>query len=131
MSADSICSTALDTVPKAVAAGVVDMGTGMLLAVKTTESHPQAVLDMVAAGTKELYEGEMSMTIESTFKKVRGETDNDHYFQEIMVNSKNLIHYFSRLASSPNVVMTVICRADANLGLVVTKAREIATSETI
>ncbi len=103
----------------------------MLLAVKTTESHPQAVLDMVAAGTKELYEGEMAMTIESTFKKVRGESDNEHYFQEIMVNSKNLIHYFSRLASAPNVVMTVICRVDANLGLVVAKGREIATSETI
>ncbi len=31
MSADSICSAALDTVPKAVACGVVDMGTGCCL----------------------------------------------------------------------------------------------------
>ena len=42
MSADTAVASALSTVPKAVAAGVVDMETGMLLAIKTTESHPQA-----------------------------------------------------------------------------------------
>ena len=107
------------------------MGTGMLLAVKTVDSHPQAVLDMLAAATKDLYEGDMVMNIENTFKKIRGDGSNEHYFQEIIVNSKNLIHVFARLKAKQSVIMTVVCRGDANLGLVVTKAREIATSETI
>ncbi|MFO1349303.1 MAG: hypothetical protein U1F68_00920 [Gammaproteobacteria bacterium] len=131
MSADTIVATALSSVPKAVAAGVVDMGTGMLLAVKTTESHPQAVLDMVAAGSKELFEGDMSLAIESAFKKIRGDGSTEHYFSEILVNSKNLIHFFGRLASSPNYVITVVTRADANLGLVVTKCRDIVNKEIV
>ena len=95
------------------------------------KSHPQAVLDLVAAGTKELFEGETSLAIESTFKQVRGEANDERYFYEMLVNSKNLIHYFGRLSSNVGCILVVICRADANLGLVVTKSREIAQSETI
>jgi hypothetical protein len=131
MSADSIVSSALSNIPKAVAAGVVDMGTGMLLGVKTTESHPQEVLDMVAAGTKDIFEGDTSMSIEKTFKKTRGDSDKDHYFQEIIINSKNLIHVFSRLKSNQGVVMVVVCRIDANLGQVVMKSREICNTESV
>lgn len=131
MSADNIVAKALADVPKAVAAGVTDMGTGMLLAYKTVESHPQAVLDMLAAATKDLFEGDMVMSIESTFKKTRGDSSPDHYFQEIVVNSRNLIHVFSRLKSNQTIVMTVVCRIDANLGLVMTKAREVASAAVV
>ena len=131
MSADDVVARALSDVPKAVAAGITDMGTGMLLAYKTVESHPQAVLDMLAAATKDLYEGDMVLNIENTFKKVRGDTSAEHYFQEIIVNSKNLIHVFARLKSNQSIVLTVVCRIDANLGLVVSKAREVATGATI
>lgn len=131
MSVDTIVNKAMSDIPKAVASGVVDMGTGMLLAVKTTESHPQAVLDLVSAGSKELFEGDQTMSIEQAFKQIRGDESRAHYFHEILINSENLIHYFARLKSAPNVVMTVVCRADANLGLVVAKARMIAQSETI
>lgn len=131
MSAESIVSSALADVPKCVAAGVVDMETGMLLGVKTTDSHPQSVLDMVAAGTHELFEGDTTMNIEKAFRKVRGDEDGDHYFQEIFVNSRNLIHVFSRMACSQTIILVTVCRADANLGQVIVKTRNIARSETI
>lgn len=131
MSADTAVASAIANVPKAVAAGIVDMGTGMLLAVKTTESHPQAVLDMVAAGTKELFEGDVALAIEDTFKQIRGDALKQHYFHEILVNSTNLIHYFGRMASMPTCVLAIVCRADANLGLVVAKSREVLNRETI
>jgi len=131
MSADNIVAKALAEVPKALAAGITDMGTGMLLSYKTVESHPQAVLDMLAAATKDLFEGDMVMSIESTFKKTRGDSSSDHYFQEIIVNSKNLIHVFSRLKSNQAIVLTVVCRIDANLGLVVTKAREVVAGAVV
>jgi hypothetical protein len=38
-------------IPECVAAGYVDMATGMLLAVNTVDSHPQEVLDTVSAAT--------------------------------------------------------------------------------
>jgi hypothetical protein len=131
VSADNIVAKALADVPKAVAAGITDMSTGMLLAYKTVESHPQAVLDMLAAATKDLFEGDLVMSIESTFKKTRGDSSNDHYFQEIIVNSKNLIHVFSRLKSNQAIVLTVVCRIDANLGLVITKAREVVAGAVV
>ena len=126
-----MCKTMLNDVPKALAAGLVDMETGMLLAVKTTDSHPQEVMDMLAAGTKELFEGDMSMMIDKTFKKSRGDGNSEPYFKEIIINSKNLIHMFIRIPAMPNVVATVVCRIDANLGLVVTKCRSIVKTEKV
>jgi hypothetical protein len=131
MSADTMVSTALAEVPKCVAAGIVDMGTGMLLAVKTTESHPQQVMDMLAAATKELFEGDMAMDIEKTFKQTRGDTGEKHYFNEFIVNSQNLIHIFGRVPSSDSIVLVTVCRADANLGLVITKFRNSAQGDSI
>ena len=58
MSVDTIVNSVISDVPKSVAAGVVDMGTGLLLGVKTVDEHPQDVLDMLAAATHELYEGD-------------------------------------------------------------------------
>ncbi|MBL8193429.1 MAG: hypothetical protein JNM06_06575 [Blastocatellia bacterium] len=131
MSVDSIVNSLLKEVPKAVAAGVVDMDSGMLIAVKTVDSHPQQVLDLLAAATKDLFEGDNVMTIENVFKRARGVKSDERYFREIIVSSTNLLHFFSRLKSRQSIVLTVVCRMDANLGLVVTKARDITNRETI
>jgi hypothetical protein len=129
MSVESIINLSMKEIPKAVAAGVVDMASGMLLGVKTIDSHPQEVLDMVAAGTKEMFEGENSLTIEKMFKKVRGVVSDERYFREIVVGSTNLLHFFSRMKANQGMVMVVVCRADANLGLVLAKGRQIASTE--
>ena len=97
MSVDTILVKLMNDVPKAVAAGVVDMGTGMLLGVKTVDSHPQEVLDLVAAATKDLFEGDNVTQIENTFKRVRGIKSDERYFKEIVVMSTNLVHIFARL----------------------------------
>lgn len=131
MSAETIVKTALSSVPKAVASGVVDMGSGMLLSIKTVESHPQEVLDILAPATKEMFEGEMVSTIENLFKKARGVNSKEHYFQEILVSSTHLWHYFGRLKALPQVVVAVVTRGDANLGMVVMKARQIASTATL
>lgn len=131
MSAESIVKGSLSNVPKAVAAGIVDMSTGMLLAVKTVESHPQEVLDLVASATKDLFEGDNVMIVEQLFKRSRGVESTERYFQEILISSTNLWHYFGRLGSNDKVVLTVVCRADVNLGLMLMKCREIRASETV
>ena len=131
MSAEAIVKRSIDEVPKAVAGGVVDMGSGMLLAIKTVDSHPQQVIDLLAAATRELFEGDMVTTIESLFKQSRGVESDERYFQEIMISSTNLWHYFGRLKASPETVMTVVTRADVNLGLMIVKCRAILESETL
>ena len=131
MSVDTILMKSMKDIPKAVAAGVVDMSTGMLLGVKTVDSHPQEVLDLVAAATKDLFEGDNVTTIEDTFKRMRGVNTNERYFKEIVVMSTNLLHIFARLRSMQSIILTVVCRADTNLGLALMKARAICAEEKI
>lgn len=111
-------------IPECLAAGYVDMSSGMLLAVKTVDSHPAEVMDLLAAATADLFQGSNVTTIESIFKKARGLANDDHhYFQEIIVNSDNLLHVFLRSKKTQAQVATFVCRKSANLGMVLTKAR--------
>jgi hypothetical protein len=131
MSVENILIKTMAEVPKAVAAGVVDMSTGMLLGVKTVDSHPQEVLDLVAAATKDLFQGDNVTAIEDTFKRMRGVTTSERYFKEIIVMSTNLVHLFARLKRFDSAVVVVVCRADTNIGLALMKVRSISASETI
>lgn len=127
MSLDTEVADAVKSVPEAVACGVVDMSTGMLLGVKTVDSHPQEVLDLVAAATGDLFQGSNVSSIEKLFKQARGMADDtSHYFKEIVVLSTNLIHVFKRADANADVVSIIVCRASANLGMVLTKFRQAA-----
>ena len=124
MSFDIALNTAATTVPECVAAGYVDVASGMLLAIKTVDSHPRQVIDLLAAATADLFNGESVSMIERMFKKARGlQDDGYHYFQEIIVNSENLIHVFLRGKTNPEYVAVFVCRKTANLGMALTKAR--------
>lgn len=115
---------AATSVPECVAAGYVDLSSGMLLGIKTVDSHPSDVLDLLAAATTDLFQGSNVLTIEEIFKRARGlETNSYHYFQEVIVNSDNLIHVFIRSKSYPEHVACFVCRLSANLGMVLSKSR--------
>ena len=121
---DQQIAAVLNTIPECLAGGYIDISSGMLLAVKTVDSHPAEVVDMLAAATGDLFAGKNVVAIESMFKKARGlPADNHHYFQEIIVNSDNLIHVFLRGKRYPDYVACFVCRKTANLGMALTKAR--------
>ena len=124
MSLDQALNNAAQSVPECVAAGYVDMSTGMLLSDKTVDSHPSQVLDLVSAATADLFQGANVTAIEKLFKRSRGiAEDSHHYFQEIMVYSDNLIHVFLRGKKYTDHAAVFVCRKNANLGMVLTKAR--------
>ena len=123
MSFDQALQTAADSVPECVAAGYVDVASGMLLALTTVASHPRQVIDLLAAATADLFGGESVSMIERMFKKARGLQDDYHYFQEIIINSENLLHVFLRGKTNPEYVAVFVCRKSANLGMALTKAR--------
>ncbi len=121
---DSALQKAVTAVPECVAAGYVDLGSGMVLSIKTVDSHPQEVFELLAAATADLFQGPNVSAIEKIFRKARGlpENTDHHYFQEIIVNSDNLIHVFLR-SKRQSQVLCFVCRKGANLGMVLTKAR--------
>lgn len=125
MSADMMVREALKDVPKAVAAGIVDMESGLMLSISTVDSHPQQVLDLLAPATKELFEGEIVVQIENLFKKSRGIVSDERYFQEILISSSHLWHYFGRIKSNNHTVLCVVARGDVNMGMFLVKARQI------
>lgn len=120
---DSALQTAVASIPECVAAGYVDLSTGMLLGIKTVDSHPTEILELLAAATADMFQGPNVVTIENMFKKARGVEDNKHYFQEMVVNSDNLIHIFCRGKANEEHVVGFVCRKSANLGMALTKAR--------
>lgn len=129
MSLDTELANVQKNVPECVAAGLVDIKTGMLLAVRTVDSHPQEVLDLVAAATGDLFQGQNVTAIENMFKKIRGVgQDGHHYFQEIVVLSDNLIHVFQRTKRKEDLVLVTVCRVSANLGMVLSKSRQSLAS---
>jgi len=114
---------AISSIPECVAAGYVDLSTGMLLGIKTVDSHPAEVLELLAAATADMFQGANVVTIENMFKKARGVEDGKHYFNEMIVNSDNLIHVFVRGKVNSEHVIAFVCRKSANLGMVLTKSR--------
>ena len=103
MSLDAALNKAASLVPECLAAGYVDAESGMLLAIKTVDSHPREVIDLVAAATADLFNGPNVSMIERMFKKSRGVTDDGHhYFQEIIVNSDNRSTSFCAARSTPS-----------------------------
>jgi hypothetical protein len=123
-SLDQTIAASISTIPECLAGGYVDISSGMLLSVKTVDSHPAGVLDLVAAATSDLFAGTNVVAIENMFKQARGlAANNHHYFQEIIVNSDNLIHVFLRGKQYPDYVAVFVCRKTANLGMALTKAR--------
>ncbi len=126
MSLDASLSKAQQEVPECVAVGFVDMSTGMLLAVRTVDSHPQEVLDLVAAATADLFQGRSVTAIEKLFRKSRGQSeDGRHYFNEIVVMSDNLLHIFERSKKNGNHAAVFVTRASANIGMVLSKSRAL------
>jgi hypothetical protein len=125
MTLDTVLAKSQQTIPECVAAGYVDMSTGMLLGVKTVDSHPQEVLDLVAAATADLFQGQSVTSIEKLFRKSRGQPeDGNHYFREIIVNSENLLHVFLRSKKKSDQAVVFVCRASANIGMVLAKSRQ-------
>ena len=120
---NNVLQSAISSIPECLAAGYVDLSSGMLLGIKSVDSHPNEVVELLAAATADLFQGTNVRTIEAIFKKARGLADDGHhYFQEFIINSDNLIHIFLR-GKNERQVACCVCRRSANLGMALTKAR--------
>ena len=111
--------------PDCVASGVVDMSTGMLLSYETVENHPPEILDLLAGATLDLFQGRTVVMIEDVFKERRGIASDNHFFQEILVNSENLTHLFVRMNEQQDVVAVVVCRKSVNVGMLFAQVRRV------
>lgn len=112
-------------VPEYLASGVVDMSTGMLLAIDTVDDHPREILELLAATTADLFQGRAVTRIEELWKQNRGVSDNRHYFNEMLITSENLVHLFMRSKTRPDITAVVVCSKQVNIGMLMAQARQV------
>ncbi|MFI1763852.1 hypothetical protein ACH41H_17615 [Streptomyces sp. NPDC020800] len=127
----SLVKSLRSNAPDCVAAGAVDMSTGMLLSYETVDNHPPEVLDLLAGATLDLFQGRTVVMIEDIFKERRGVSDDSHFFQEILVNSENLTHLFVRMNEQQDVVAVVVCRKSVNVGMLLAQARRVVREHSL
>jgi hypothetical protein len=126
---DQALETALRSVPDCVVAGYVDLRTGVLLGVKTAESHPQEALDLVSATAAGLFQDPNLSAVESwVLNSDGGDSADSTSIQEFVVMSDQLLHMFTRCKSNHDHVAVFVMRKSANIGMALTRSRKAATA---
>lgn len=121
-----VVTKCLNEVPFAVAAGIVNLDDSEMVSYVTVDTHPSEIVAKLANATKDLFEGFYVTQIEKKFNEARGEMIVNHSFKEVVAFSLNLIHFFKRLNSSDRLVICCVTSSEANIGVLITKCREIA-----
>ena len=122
MSIESALTSAIETIPDCIAAGYVDMETGMLLGVEASDRESSDALENLALSVANLFQGRGAKGFEELLRSAEiGETEHPG-FGEIAVFSNDRLHIFLRTQKYPDHVVCYICRDSANIGHALTKS---------
>ncbi|NOD76849.1 hypothetical protein [Ruegeria sp. HKCCD4332] len=122
MSIRDALSTAIETIPDCIAAGYIDMETGMLLGSCVSEPDSTESLDTLAIAVANLFQGRGVAAFEALLRQAGVEESENAGFGEIAVFSKDRLNIFLRTKEYPDHVVCYICRNSANVGLALTKS---------
>lgn len=114
---DDACKSVVDNVDGAVACGVVDLDTGMLLGIHNTSSYTTTLNEVVAAATMDMFRGPNIGRIEKMVRQHRGLPESgEHYFEDIQVTSKNNFHFAKTIRGGKAVIM-LVTKKTTNIGM--------------
>lgn len=114
---DDACRDVVTKVDGAVACGVVDLETGMLLGIHNIAQYTQTLNEIVAAATMDLFRGANIGRVEQLVRAHRGQPENgEHYFQEIHVTSIHNYHFAKTLKGGRAVIM-LVTKKTTNIGM--------------
>jgi hypothetical protein len=114
---DEACRDVVSKVDGAVACGVVDLDTGMLLGIHNSAQYTQTLNEIVAAATMDMFRGSNIGRIEQAVRAHRGVPENGgHYFQEVHVTSQNNYH-FAKTVKGGKAVIMLVTKKTTNIGM--------------
>jgi hypothetical protein len=114
---DDACKEVVSKTEGAVAAGVVDLDSGMLLGIYNAANYTQTLNEIVAAATMDLFRGSNVGRVEQMVRAHRGQPDNgEHYFQEVHVTSAHNFHFAKTLKGGKAVIM-LVTKKTTNIGM--------------
>lgn len=122
MSIQNALKTAIETIPDCIAAGYIDMETGMLLGSSVSDPEYGESLDNLSIAVANLFQGRGVAAFEALLREASGEEIQGTGFGEIAVFSKDRLNIFLRTKEYPDHVVCYICRNSANVGLALTKS---------
>jgi hypothetical protein len=106
----------VEDVPDAIACGVVDLNSGMLMGVYHTVPYfTQAYLDAVAAAAVDMFRGKNVQRVEQLLSKHRGGKVQDS-FQEVFINSSEVFH-FMKVIGTKGAVVVLVTKKTTNQGM--------------
>ncbi|WP_170330490.1 hypothetical protein [Ruegeria arenilitoris] len=122
MTIEAALNAAMETIPDCIAAGYVDMETGMLLGTNTLDPDAADVLDSLALAVANLFQGRGVKAFEELLQMAGAQESDNPGFGEIAVFSNDRLNIFLRTREYPDHVVCYICRSSANVGLALTKS---------
>ncbi|WP_210092907.1 hypothetical protein [Ruegeria sp. HKCCSP346] len=122
MSIQTALNSAMETIPDCIAAGYIDMETGMLLGSSVSDSDCADSLDVLAVAVANLFQGRGVAAFEALLRQAGSADEENAGFGEVAVFSKGRLNIFLRTKEYPDHVVCYICRNSANVGLALTKS---------
>lgn len=122
MKRDDVIDSVRQAVPECLAAGAVDLATGMLLAVRADAGRSGDDIDLLAASADDFLGGPRLAQLARAF------SDGGATVQEVIVVADAVVFVFQRFRRRPGVALVTVSRASANLGMVLARARQSLTA---
>lgn len=114
---DDACKSVVENTDGAIACGVVDLDTGMLLGIHNNAQYTQSLNEIVAAATMDIFRGVNIGRIEKAVRQHRGVPENgEHYFDEVHITSRHNFH-FAKTIKGGKAVIVMVTNKTTNIGM--------------
>lgn len=116
-SLNEVCESLVSDVDDALGAAVVDLSSGLLMAVAHSVPYfTQSYLDAVAAAAVDMFRGKTVSAVEKLLSNQRG-TELTQLLQEVQMTTEKTYHFMSVVPGKPNSLVVLITGRKANLGM--------------
>jgi len=116
-SINDVCARVVKDVDGALACGVVDLNTGLMLGVAHSIPYfTQTYLDAVAAGAVDMFRGRGISAVEELLSSVRG-TKLEKSVQEMQMTTTGTYHFMSVCPDKQNALVVLITNKKVNIGM--------------
>ncbi|WP_170605380.1 hypothetical protein [Ruegeria arenilitoris] len=122
MSIEKVLAAAIEAVPGCLAAGYIDMETGMLLGTSAIEQDNASSLKSSALAATNLFQGSGIAAFEKLLRSDEADQTIISVFGEVAVFSDDRVFIFLRMQELSDHVIFFICQDRTNIELMLAKS---------
>jgi hypothetical protein len=120
---DQTFNNAISGIPNCVAAGVVDLSSGALLALQTKEDRPQEMLNVLTKTITELFEAPLMQAFSEIYTPTSDENKNSGKgFKEILLLNEHHNYLLLKGRERTQLAIIIVTTKDTPVGLMMMKS---------